>query len=908
MKKIFQLISLAFFLYLLPFLLCVENDSNMIKLTSELQDNRSARNKEYLNLENNNAGINPNNSTSFNYNRTSLQKLKEANNFKFSEVENKESFELEREEDSTNPFPGLDSSDRENKEFKEIINFFQTSLKIKTNFNTLNANKNLLSNKIKLRQSYDLYKIRLTKMRKKKEIIIKKIFELFPLLGEILGLTDVEKIYLIINKLFLIRETDLIAKYITMWDTNVNFTVHSAKVLLNMLLCNTKFNKLRCILNLLMEGLCKGDTRSINIFKEIIITVIIDSIMKTRFRYFNDIQAKFNLIRLFNIGFVYSPILKVQFLEKMLISEKLKEMITFMILKLKSKEEIDILMNINIHRPLEPFVNLNDTSIKNDDKMMPNFLDFHERILNNNENRVSQDAKSQLTQEQRLDAIMSSNLENLLEDSTHVQKNYNSELKNLKNFDANKAALNFKINYNNNEKNNNNINIDKNINNLDDALSINSDRDPDNEYDDLYDKNILVSQSISSIRKLHSFPTTNNNHPKNIFNNNNLDIYEKDFNNKKTLSKEEAMNIFQTIKLESEIRENESIALNMIQKSDKALSNKYMGFNPNDEATDGINYRETKIIDPEHLPYNEKQKIRLSEIKDQIKNEYNQMLYNMTYQPMPDLEEYIPHFQVGISKRTIYPKYKKHLENLMRLNELLDPYPINMPMGSIDVSSPNSKDSSAEQPVKPIIITKNINGVNVSMQFKEKENMNNNISETIRNNEFRFKSFMNIKSKMSSSMQTNICLATTKQEDFASKSFQQLVNYRYNDADLGQKPQPYKGRYVNHPYLQQEGKNNAYSSSISDQLIQNKYNPNLLNKGNDESNNQSRDYKNDNYNGSINNYDQITDKSTNSIPQIRNIVNNPNKNIKVIFPKEIHTTYQVNKMGTKTIEINQDSK
>merc|ERR1711957_237529 len=106
------------------------------------------------------------------------------------------------------------------------------------------------------------------------------------------------------------------------------------------------------------------------------------------------------------------------------------------------------------------------------------------------------------------------------------------------------------------------------------------------------------------------------------------------------------------------------------------------------QDTDEIEYLETKMIDPKHLPYDQKQKIKLSEIKEQIKSEYNQMLYNMTYMPMPELEEYIPHYQVGVSKRTIYPKYKKHLENVLKLNVLLDQFPIYLPRGAIDVSSP----------------------------------------------------------------------------------------------------------------------------------------------------------------------------------------------------------------------------
>ena len=178
-------------------------------------------------------------------------------------------------------------------------------------------------------QSQDLYLLRLSKLRKKKEIIIKKIYSIIPFVGEILGLCSIEKIDLIVNKFFLEKETDLFIKYITMWDVNSNFIKHSAKVMLNIILCNNKFNRLRCILNLLMEGLCQGDDRSIRIFKEIVITVIIDTLIKTKFYYYNDIQAKYNLISLFNKGFIFKPITKIHFINKLMISDKLKELITF---------------------------------------------------------------------------------------------------------------------------------------------------------------------------------------------------------------------------------------------------------------------------------------------------------------------------------------------------------------------------------------------------------------------------------------------------------------------------------------------------------------------------------------------------------------------------------------------------
>jgi len=876
MKKFLHALTLAFFLYLVPLLICLEKDQTIAKSIEELNSVSSASTDKFVKSENKNSILNSTN----------------ANNEKeFNENE-----------------------DQELKEFNEITNFFEINSKLKTNSelenklsiqkaeiksNIKNSVNSKLQTKNTVKQSYDLYRMRKLKMRRKKEIIVKKVFEIFPLVGEVLGIADVEKIHLILNKFFFIRETDLLFKYITMWDTNVNFTQHSAKVLLNLLLCNSRFNKLRCILNLLMEGLCKGDPRSIRIFKEIVITVIIDAIIKTNFKYFNDIQAKFNLVRLFNVGFVFPPIVKIQFLEKMLISEKLKEMITFMILKYSTKEEIEIILNNNVHQPVPTILDYNAPNIKHDERMLPKFLTLREKIINAGVNQNNQIDEKEVEEYY--------NLENLLKENKNESNN------NEKTFDEDIKA---------NEK----------ADDKDDVLSLGSDNDPD--YDsDLFSENenksqpenLIPNQSlnpnnfqmskksllnvnkinneyqISSIRRI--LPKINPNSAYSAYNLNNgqnsiltdnlkkhqnILIDSEDFTNSRTLSRNEALKILDNIKLENDVTENESIALRSKENYDKLISNKYL---PTDNSEEQITYLETKLISINHLPYNDKQKVKLSEIKEQIKNEYNQMLYNMTFQPMPELEEYIPHFQIGISKRTIYPKYKKHLENLLRLNDLLDEFPISLPKGSIDVSSPNARE--AVIPPKPIIITKNVNGVNVSMQFKEKEvgsktdkienskdKINNkkigketNFSESIKNSEFRFKSLMNSKSSVKTEM--NICLKTTKENDFATKSFEQLSNFRYSGNSGMSNSRAF-------------GHRNNFSNSM---------NQNLMTSDNFNDNPQNN-----------NEVSEITENIGNTIPDIKNIVKNPNKNIKVLFPKEIHTQYQVTKHGTKTIEINKDSK
>lgn len=386
MKKIVQITTLCFFLFLASLINTTQNNLIIPKPINE--NNQIPTTSLFNPLQN------------LIKNKTITQ-TKQENIFNFKKTSENKNNQIKN---LSNNQENIDN-DNDLVEFNQITNFLQT--------------------KISVKQSYDLYKLRIIKLRKKKEIIVKKIFEIMPLLGEILALADVEKINLIINRFFIIRETELLAKFITMWDTNVNFTNHSAKVLLNLLLCNNRFNKLRCILNLLMEGLCKGDPRSMRIFKEIILTVIIDTIMKTNFRQFNDMQAKFNLIRVFNVGFLFSPIIKIQFLEKMLISEKLKELITFMILKLKSKEEIEILMDLNLHQPLPPMTNYNETK---QDIIKPRFMDVGQKNKINKHNFDEFNLENLLDDENKNKNLPNEDIEEFISINSDADPDYENEI------------------------------------------------------------------------------------------------------------------------------------------------------------------------------------------------------------------------------------------------------------------------------------------------------------------------------------------------------------------------------------------------------------------------------------------------------------------------------------------------
>ena len=52
----------------------------------------------------------------------------------------------------------------------------------------------------------------------------------------------------------------------------------------------------------------------------------------------------------------------------------------------------------------------------------------------------------------------------------------------------------------------------------------------------------------------------------------------------------------------------------------------------------------------------------------------------------------------------------------------------------------------------------------------------------------------------------------------------------------------------------------------------------------------------------------IIDEVPYQMPEINNAVRGGDKHIKVMFPKEIHSVYQVSRKGSKEVEINKNSK
>ena len=612
-------------------------------------------------------------------------------------------------------------------------------------------------------QSMELFQKRFTKMRKKKEIVIKRVYEIFPLVGELLALSNVDKINLIVNKIFILRESDLLRIYITMLDGNANSIQNSSKILLNLILCNNKFNRLRCILNLLMEGLCQADDRSIEIFKEIVVTVILDTVLKTRFYYMNDLHSKLDLVKIFNKKFKYTPVTKIKFVDEMLLSDKLKEILTFIIMRLKT--------NIDVSNEYE----------KRLSEMTP-------RIANNSVGAGPIDKRKSIVPVGNSKNVASTNMKN--------GKNYNPEI------------------------------------------------------------NGLVESNVK-IQKPNETAGLNSN----------LTSPKEDTNNPFTTSKNEAQKILENMKTFS-------------HKEFDTTRFKERLLNENENLERNFNYEDTKVIHPEHLDLMPNLKLKLNEIKEEIRNEYSDFLYKQSIETMPMLEEFENISQVGVNLRSIYPKYRKHLSNLIRLNELLDEFGPYTPNGTVDVSTPRKTKVETRT-----LITKQVSpGVNLSIQFKEK-NVKDKDKETENTSEenFRFKSESNTSNQ--NRLETeNKSQATTPNTDFATRSLRLLTDTNGGNYN---KPNPIsiETQDINSDSPENNNNYNAQSQEISEKITDQNLN----------------DY------GAKNNYNSISKNNFNHDELLRPLINK-NKNIKVLFPKEIHTEYQVNRIGNRSILINSDSK
>ena len=130
-----------------------------------------------------------------------------------------------------------------------------------------------------------------------------------------------------------------------------------------------------------------------------------------------------------------------------------------------------------------------------------------------------------------------------------------------------------------------------------------------------------------------------------------------------------------------------------------------------------------RFIEQEDLPLNKTLHVKLNEIKNQLKNTYMDFLYNKTYSSLPLKEN------TGIDNRSIFTKYKSHIDTLLQVNELLKPFPLSPhTLHNVNILEPKHNFNIHTN------ITKNINGVNFTMQFKQSEFAKESFSKIITDN------------------------------------------------------------------------------------------------------------------------------------------------------------------------------
>jgi len=368
----------------------------------------------------------------------------------------------------------------------DIINF-QTILKMESG--NVVSSKSLpdISNdseKLWLNKFDRLYYERRKRIKLKKEIIINKVYSHIPILGEILALANFQiknPHGIEINEEFILRETNLFKKYLLIYNANLPFVDKAAKLLLNLVLCNTDKNRLKYILNEMLEGLCLGDDRSIKIFEEIIRSIIIDSLINTNYFKFDELHAKSNLLRTFNKPFCFKLMTKVKFLENMIMLEVIREKITYIIWNIDTNKKIFVKIletenSIPLQLPENKRLFSYDKILGFDNArdINKNFLSELKSIQNTN----SYNNNNKAIDEFKFKSINLQNNENFEENNNNNYNNSNKQLKSnlkfsLKNLIEGKQNNKYNLSTNNKE----NEYFENLFNNITDLENINTDFD-----------------------------------------------------------------------------------------------------------------------------------------------------------------------------------------------------------------------------------------------------------------------------------------------------------------------------------------------------------------------------------------------------------------------------------------------
>lgn len=169
-------------------------------------------------------------------------------------------------------------------------------------------------------------------LMKKKEILINKVFDLFPLLGEVLAFCNIHNLEQLNDNVFQKNEKALLEKYLLMWIPDCEASSFVSEYLYETVMNRT--NMLCPKINKLMDALPFGDRRSIRVFKEIILTIIMDTIIN--FTSEKHAYSELLLMKILNEPFEFKVILKVNFVNLMRIPGNFKEKLTLLIMEYDS--------------------------------------------------------------------------------------------------------------------------------------------------------------------------------------------------------------------------------------------------------------------------------------------------------------------------------------------------------------------------------------------------------------------------------------------------------------------------------------------------------------------------------------------------------------------------------------------
>lgn len=355
----------------------------------------------------------------------------------------------------------LDENTTEEKNLNSDVTDFSQLLKMEENTSDLSMSHEAFSteeDEVFMNKFDQLYIQRKTRIKKKKEIIINKVFNFVPLLGESLALANLEVLRNKINTPLISRESNLFKKYLLLYNSNIPFVEKASQMLVNLILCNSDKNKLRYLLNEMIEGLCFGDDRSVKIFMEIIRTVILDSLLEKPYYLYNDLHSKVNLVRTLNKPFCYKTITKIRFIESMLMLDAVKERITYIIWnndtnkKIENKiQDTEISIPITLNKNKRLFAYNTERDFDNSNDINKNYLDEMKRIEKFNQQHLRFRFKSHGEKNRRnigLSKITEETIENTkfnedellgrienykkLLDEEVIEKNDNNLLKNKK--------------------------------------------------------------------------------------------------------------------------------------------------------------------------------------------------------------------------------------------------------------------------------------------------------------------------------------------------------------------------------------------------------------------------------------------------------------------------------------------